>query len=64
MKKRLIITGVIILILALTTVFSILHIRNTKREALRTWARETAMPEIQKLLEAEDYPSAYALPGK
>ena len=64
MKKRLIVAGVIVLILAITTVFSILHIRNSKREAMRTWAHETAMPEIQKLLEAEDFPAAYDLAKK
>ena len=64
MKKRLIVAGVIVLILAVTAVFSILHIRNSKREAMRTWAHETAMPEIQKLLEAEDYPAAYDLAKK
>jgi len=64
MKKRLIVAGVIVLILAVTTVLSILHFRNSKREAMRTWAHETAIPEIQKLLEAEDYPAAYALAKK
>jgi eukaryotic-like serine/threonine-protein kinase len=64
MKKRLIVAGVIVLILAIATVFSLLHIRNSKREAMRTWAHETALPEIQKLLEAEDYPAAYDLAKK
>ncbi|MCP4575295.1 MAG: SUMF1/EgtB/PvdO family nonheme iron enzyme [Deltaproteobacteria bacterium] len=63
-KKRLMIAGVIVLLLAITTVFSLLHIRNSKREAMRTWARETAMPEIQKLMEAEDYSAAYNLAKK
>lgn len=64
MKKRLIYAGVIGFILALTAVFSLLHHRSSKREAMRTWAHETAMPEIQKLLEAENYPAAYELTKK
>ena len=64
MKKRLMITGVIVLILAITTVFSTLYYRNSKQEAMRVWARETAMPEIQNNLEEEDYSAAYALAKK
>jgi hypothetical protein len=60
-KKRLMIAGVIGLIVALTAVFSVLHYRNKQKEARKTWARETVMPEIQKLLQAEDYPAAYDL---
>jgi eukaryotic-like serine/threonine-protein kinase len=60
-KKRLTIAGVIGLILAITAVFSVIHYQNKQQEARKTWARETAMPEIQELLEAEEYPAAYNL---
>ena len=64
MEKRLIITGVIVLILALSSVFGVLHLQNAKQQARMTWAHETAIPEIQKLLDAGDFPGAYDLAKK
>jgi serine/threonine protein kinase/formylglycine-generating enzyme required for sulfatase activity len=60
-KKRLMVAGAIILILALGTVFGIVYHQNAKQKARIAWAHEQAMPEIQKLMEAEDFPAAYDL---
>ena len=61
LKKRIIIAAVIGLILGLTAVFSTIHYRSNEQEAMRIWARETALPEIRNLMEAEDHSAAYDL---
>lgn len=61
LKKRMITAGVIGLILGLIAVFSTIHYRSKEQEAMRAWARETALPEIRSFLKAEDYSAAYDL---
>ena len=56
--------GAGIVALVIIIVVSVILQKKSLRESERTWAYQTAIPEVKKLLEAENYVAAYTLARK
>ncbi len=63
-KKLSFYTGAGIAALVIIIVVSVILQKKSLRESERTWAYQTAIPEVKKLVEAESYAAAYALARK
>ena len=63
-KKLSLYTGAAIAALVIIIGFSVVLQKRSFRESERTWAYQTAIPEIKKLVEAENYAAAYTLARK